>query len=113
MPKIEEFVAAFGLIKGNIFSDYRLNTVRGSEEAVKRYHEYKFNITLIFEPLNKNAQYNDLYDALANRLEIEHIVYGIKNPYRSIIDLPKYGDIYENPAGEIIFKLTGHAYRKY
>lgn len=120
MPEASEFLAGFNLIQGRIFGTYILEHVTSTHESVKRYHEYLYRITIVFRSMvpsaisgGNDASYQGLYEAVIAEISQEHVIYGIKNPYRCIIDLPQQGDIIEETDGSIIFKLTGHSYRIY
>jgi len=110
MPDASEFLAGFGLIQGTQFDGYILASATSTHESIKRYQEYKYSITLTFKNLG-NGTYNNLYLALYQNISQEHIIYGIRNPYRCIIDVPQSGNIFEEDDGTITFHLTGHSYR--
>ena len=120
MPEASEFLAGFNLVKGRIFASYILENATSSHESIKKYHEYMYKITIQFKSLAPAAiapttdqLYQSLYEAVISEISKEPIIYGIKNPYRCIIDPPQIGDIIEESDGSIIFKLTGHSYRIY
>ncbi|CAH6419101.1 Hypothetical protein HVR_LOCUS295 [uncultured virus] len=110
MPEAAEFLAGFHFIQGTIFANYTLVSATSTHESVKRYHEYRYNITLVFKN-NGGGLYENLFYAVMAETTQEHIIYGIRNPYRCIIDAPQYGDIEEESDGTITFKLIGHSYR--
>lgn len=110
MPEAAEFLAGFNLLSGHVFANYILNSAISTHESVKRYQEYLYHITLVFKKIGKGS-YSDLFDAVMAEISQEHIIYGIRNPYRCIIDPPVEGNILEDTDGTITFKLTGHSYR--
>lgn len=110
MPEAAEFLAGFGLTQGARFDGYTLSSSTSTHNAVKRYQEYYYGITLVFHN-NGSGTYDNLYHAVLDQTSQTHIIYGIRNPYRCIIDAPKHGDILEDDNGTITFKLTGHSYR--
>jgi hypothetical protein len=110
MPEAAEFLAGFGLIPGTQFDGYVLSSATSTHESIKRYQEYLYSITLIFKN-SGSGTYNDLYLAVYRQISQEHIIYGIRNPYRCVIDVPQYGNILEQQDGTITFHLTGHSYR--
>ena len=112
MPDASEFLSGFGFIQGSQISGYILTTTTSTHEAIKRYHEYKYSITLIFKNLGTGI-YENLYASIYEKIIQEHIIYGIRNPYRCVIDIPQYGDILQDEGGTITFHLTGHSYRIY
>ena len=112
MPGPEEFLEGFGLIKGKKIAGYTLTSATATHESIKRYQEYRYNITLTFRN-NGSGTYENLYLSLHPYLVLEHTIYGIRNPYRCIIDEPQDGDVDIHSDGSIIFHLTGHSYRSY
>ena len=112
MPEAAEFLAGFGFVKGTRFAGYILVNAMASHESISRYQEYKYHLTLVFQKAGL-SDYISLYNAVANNFSQEHIIYGIRNPYRCIIDHPVHGDITEDDDGTVTFKLTGHSYRVY
>lgn len=109
MPHAAEFLAGFGLTTGTQISGYRLDQASATHVSIKRYQEYQYDITLKFTNLG-SGKYENLYANVLRIISQEHIVYGIRNPYRCIIDRPQQGDIIDEN-GTIIFHLTGHSYR--
>lgn len=49
MPDATQFLNWFGLIQCSQFGGYSLDSATSTHESVKRYHEYKYDITLIFK----------------------------------------------------------------
>lgn len=111
MPNASDFLIAFDLIQGKLFGHYILHSASSTHEPVKRYQEYLYGITLVFNKVSASPSYEEFSSALINKINQEHIVYGVKNPYRCIIDTPKDGDIIEDENGNITIKLIGHSYR--
>lgn len=114
MPNANKFLSGFGLTKGFHLAGYILSEVSSTHVTIKRYQEYRYDITLIFTKLDNvsNVSYEQLYTQLLPIISEEHIIYGVSNPYRCVIDEPKDGDIYIHDDGSIEFQLTGHSYRK-
>lgn len=112
MPEAAEFLSGFGFTSGAQFDGYRLSSATSTHETIKRYQEYRYNIKLVFINLG-NGTYETLYPLIADKIFQEHIIYGIRNPYRCIIDPPKMGDIVEDDNKTITFNLMGHSYRMY
>ena len=110
MPEPAEFLAGFGLSHGIQLAGYQLVHSTATHESIRRYQEYAYKITLVFKNLGSGV-YENLYAAVMPIISQEHIIYGIRNPYRCIIDQPQYGDITEAPDGTVTFHLTGHSYR--
>lgn len=109
MPEAAEFLSGFGLTYGAEFDGYTLVNVTSTHQSIKRYREYKYDITLIFTN-NGSGTYENLFQAVMATTTQEHIIYGIRNPYRCIIDIPVQGDI-TGDNNEVTFHLTGHSYR--
>ena len=109
MPHSEEFLKGFHLKKGKNYGGYILEKIDIKHIQVKMYQEYRYPITLIFRKTDKSI-YNDLYHQVMDEIEKEHIIYGIRNPYRCVIDTPKKGDIVDHD-NLVTFHLTGHSYR--
>lgn len=110
MPEAAEFLSGFHLVQGANFANYTLITASSTHQSIKRYQEYLYKITLVFTN-NGNGTYENLFNAVMAQTTQEHIIYGVRNPYRCIIDIPKYGDILETTDAKIVFNLTGHSYR--
>lgn len=110
MPDAADFLDGFGLIEGTEMAGYRLTRASSSHETIRRYQEYRYDITLVFTNLGQGV-YENLYGEVLSLISQERIIYGIRNPYRCIIDTPQYGDIEGESDGTIIFHLTGHSYR--
>jgi hypothetical protein len=112
MPAAQEFLNGFGLVEGKKLAGYTLTAAEATELSVKRYQEYHYDITLAFRN-DGYGTYENLYYSLHPYLTLEHIIYGVKNPYRCIIDEPKDGDVDILRDNTIIFRLIGHAYRSH
>ena len=110
MPEAAEFLEGFGLVSGKQLAGYVLTHATSTHESIKRYQEYRYKITLTFQNRGTGV-YENLYYALHAYISLEHIIYGIKNPYRCIIDDPQEGDVDMYSNGAVVFNLTGHAYR--
>lgn len=110
MPEAADFLTGFGLTRGAQINGYILQSAASTHESITRYQEYRYSITLTFQNLG-NGTYNDLYFRVYEIISQEHVIYGIRNPYRCIIDVPQYGNILEEDNGNITFKLIGHSYR--
>ena len=111
MPEPGKFLKAFGLIKGSIISNYRLDNVKATHEAVIRYKEYIYLITLEFTKL-AGGNYEKFISKLNNLLKEEYIVYGIRNPYVCKIDFSyEKNKIILDHYGNVTIKLIGHANR--
>ena len=95
MPKAPQFLQGFGLTPHTMFSEYQLITATSTHETIKRYQEYRYQITLVFmgQPNYTNINYKRLFDAVMATTTQEHIIKGYRNPYRCIIDPPSHGDI--------------------
>jgi len=109
MPEPAEFLHGFGLNQGLIFNGYSLEVSHATHKSIKRYQEYYYEITLIFKNLGI-GNYNELYNTVHNLISQQHIIRGVRNPYRCIIDNPKQGDIIDN-GDRVTFNLIGHSYR--
>lgn len=112
MPDAASFLAGFGLIQGTQLDGYVLVSAISTHESIKRYQEYRYAITLVFRNMG-NGIYDNLFALVHEKISQEHIIYGIRNPYRCVIDAPKQGDITEDDEGTITFHLIGHSYRAY
>ena len=110
MPEAAEFLNGFGLVRGAQFGGYILDNAISTHESVKRYQEYRYNITLTFRRLGSGT-YDDFFHTVMNKISQQPIIYGIRNPYHCIIDPPQNGDIIQDYQEHIIFKLIGHSYR--
>lgn len=111
MPDATQFLKGFGLVNGSQMGNYVLKTATSTHEVVKRYHEYKYHIELVFIPDRRSGDVVTLYDILHNKIIQQPIIYGVRNPYQCKIDPPNEEDIIQYSDGTIIFKLLGHSYR--
>lgn len=109
MPNSHDFLSAFGLINGAQFDGYILAHAASTHESVKQYQEYRYNITLVFRNTGTGTA-EKLSAAVNSAISQQHIVYGIRNPYRCVIDHPRNISI---ATGTITYDLVGHAYRVY
>ena len=107
MPEAADFLAGFGLIQGTEIAGYRLDHVDSTHVAIKRYQEYRYDITLEFTNLG-SGNYNGLVSGVRSLISGERIIYGIRNPYRCVIDSNM--DI-QNMNKTVGFHLVGHSYR--
>lgn len=112
MPDAADFLAGFGLIKGARIDGYVLESAHSTHITISRYQEYRYDITLVFQNLG-HGTYDELYNTLIPFISGERIIYGIRNPYRCVINPPQYGDISQDSEGHMTFQLTGHSYRQY
>jgi hypothetical protein len=110
MPDAAEFLKGFGFIEGKQISGYKILLARSSHQSIKRYQEYYYDITIKFKDMG-NGNYNNLYSTMLNITSQEHIIYGIKNPYRCIIDNLDQDSIVQEMNDIIVFHLIGHSYR--
>ena len=109
MPDAAQFLSGFGFTRGSQFGGYILTNATSTHESIKRYQEYKYEITLTFT--NQGVgNYNNLFHLVMEKISQQPIIYGIRNPYRCIIESPQYGDILEDDR-TITFNLHGHSYR--
>jgi hypothetical protein len=113
MPNPSEFLTGFGLIPHTTFAKYQLIKATATHQTIKRYQEYEYHITLVFmgDRSYTDHDYEDLFNAVMGVIEQEHVIYGVRNPYRCIIDPPSYGKIRGSLGGPITFELIGHSYR--
>ena len=107
MPELNEFLRGFNLIQGSEFGGYRLDRIEAQHRAVTRYREYRYPITLNFAKINRRSNVNSLIEALNVEITKEHIIYGVRNPYRCII---VFQDHVEN-GNNVIVHLLGSSYR--
>lgn len=110
MPSASEFLSGFLLTSGTVLGGYSLSSATSTHETIKRYREYLYHITLVFKK-SPGASYSNLFNAVMDEISQERVIWGVRNPYRCIIDPPQEGDIVEDPDGTITFHLVGHSYR--
>jgi hypothetical protein len=111
MPTPDKFLRSFGFVSGAHFDGYTLEDVSSTHETISRYQEYRYDITLTFANI-RGGNLDGLFDEILKHISYEHIVKGIRNPYRCIIDQPYHTDIRPDKNGNVTVKLTGHAYRE-
>lgn len=109
MPTPEKFLLSFGFTIGSQFDDYILDQATSTHSSIKRYQEYEYHIELLFSNIG-NGTWESLFNVLRKKISEEHIVKGVRNPYRCTIDYPSYGDVHGDN-NSIKISLTGHAYR--
>lgn len=110
MPVPEKFLRAFGFVSGAHFDGYTLEHVSSTHNTIKRYQEYSYDITLIFDN-NRDGNLDELFRIVLDHISYEHIVKGARNPYRCVIDQPHHSDIKQDKNGTVTMYLTGHSYR--
>jgi hypothetical protein len=110
MPVAAAFLSEFGFITNKDYGGFTLTHVTSSHVAIKQYHEYRYDIVLQFIG---SASYDHLGTILIPLITAEHVIYGVRNPYRCTIDFPREGDIMYDGTETYTVKLTGHSYRVY
>lgn len=110
MPEAHEFLEGFGFTQGAVIGGYTLVQANATHKAVRRYQEYEYKLKLVFRPSGRGS-YAALDAALHNIISQQHIIYGVRNPYRCVIDMPSHGDIIQEANGDIEVHLNGHSYR--
>jgi len=110
MPEPIDFLYGFGLIRGRDFDGYKLTNTVASHVTVRRYQEYRYSITLTFTNSGSGTPAS-LLQSLTPVVSQEHIIYGIRNPYRCLIDIPRQEDLTALDSKTIVVQLTGHSYR--
>lgn len=113
MPEPAEFLHGFHLTKGLTINQFTLVEATATHQVVKRYQEYRYQLTLKFQQIKQitEANFFSLYDQLMPIIKQEPIIYGLRNPYRCRIETPQTDDIYLENDHLIVFKLIGHSYR--
>ena len=116
MPEADKFLRGFNLVQGTRFGQYTLSSAISTHRSIKRYREYAYDITLQFHPDTTvtPTNYKELYNQLVNKISQPQIIYGIRNPYRCLIDIPpedNFSSIHLDELGNVVFHLLGHAYR--
>ena len=111
MPVAADFLNGFGFIVGRKFDGFELTQAVSTHESVKRYQEYRYAIELTFAVRGATAKHFDLLKALLPTIQEQHIIYGIRNPYRCVIDTPDVTAISDTHDEHIMIKLVGHSYR--
>ena len=106
MPESDQFLRGFGLIPQSKFGIFTLLKSSATHEVIRRYQEYRYNITLVFD---KNVNVDNLKSALLPTLQQQHIIYGVRNPYLCVIDYNHINIKQTNIDTSIFF--TGHSYR--
>jgi len=111
MPGAREFAEGFGLVKDKIIDGYRLSHVKIEHEMVKRYHEYRYPITLTFEKVKKSADEDRLLSDLETETSKSRIInshYG--NPYKCTISNFR---LEKTSEGTLLITAEGHSVRVY
>lgn len=111
MPDAQHFLDGFNFKMGTVWGNYKLMSAKSTHEMVKQYNEYKYHLTLTFHNYNDNSNEKSFLDKLNKTISKSHTIYGIRNPYKCVID--KNSLKMHREGNDIIVKLTGHAYRIY
>src|SRR5947207_2800929 len=93
MPDPSDFLSGFGIQRGMSMGDYTLSDVKIGHEVVKKNHEYKYPIDIIFTTAREIT-----YDNMSNLL---HILYDFTkedriinsrwgNPYHCTFGVPEF-----------------------
>lgn len=107
MPDLPNFLAGFDLVKGKVFNGYRVENVQASHETVKQYQEYKYPITLTLSREDGRKARDTIPSSLKEELGKEHIIYGVRNPYRCWIEIQSI----ESNGSQLVIKLMGRSRR--
>ena len=107
MPELNEFLHGFNLIKDTNYGGYIIEKIDASHQAVVKYREYKYPITLYFRKTDRRTNKEQLMLALNLEINKQHIIYGIRNPYRCVIQFQSLNDNGDN----VVVKLMGLSYR--
>lgn len=111
MPDPFDFLAAFGLIRGAVFSGYSIIDVNATHISLRRYHEYKYDISLELKP-SLSGDTSQLMASLSFSISQKHNVLATRNYYMCSIDPIVKENVTVDPATGIVrLKLTGHATR--
>lgn len=110
MPHFDKFIHGFGLTYGLTLGDYRLTSVEGSEQSVKRYREYKYPITLTFTKItSKPGNTLNLLTDLRAQISKSRVIYtSYGNPYQCTIENPHIESLSGN---KVVITMLGHAHR--
>ena len=95
---------------GTEIAGYKIISATSSHVSIKRYQEYRYDITLKLQNLG-SGNYETLYNKLIEQISQTPIIYGVKNPYKCVIDHPSNNSITQDYNGNITVNLTGHSYR--
>lgn len=107
MPDAADFLVGFNLFNGRQIAGFTLQQATSTHETVSRYHEYRYNISLTFIG---DGNYTELIRTLQRDISQSKIIFGIKNPYRCVIDpISEYNVLRRGPYTMI--SLVGHSYR--
>lgn len=105
MPKPDEFLVGFDLVKDSVYADYKLKKILISHDTVKKYHEYRYSIKLIFVKMYEDSSANTLYKELDVALSNTVVIYGRRNPYLCSVDILKFRENMRS----VTVTLEGHA----
>lgn len=115
MPSEEEFLEGFGLVRGTDYGGYFLVDSKSTHQQVKLYAEYVYHITLVFRTHNNRdnvTAFHTMINKLQEQISKMHIMSGIKNPYKCIIE-PMTQENISISNNDIIIRLVGRAHRIY
>lgn len=82
MPGYKDFLAGFGLMKNLQIGNWIVTHILIEHQQIIRYEKYQYPIELTFQPLNQNADLNQLYQDLMNYTKDSRVIYSkYGNPY--------------------------------
>lgn len=114
MPSVEQFLTAFGLVKGAQADGYILSSATGRESVVSRYHHYTFTFEIVFtKGTTNNINPQELINIMWNVTQGKSLqVMAIKNYYACTFQPFTIEDISATTGEEkVMFKLKGNGVR--
>lgn len=109
MPDLKSFEVGFGLIRGKEYAGYLLKDIEGVHQAIIKYKEYHYHLTLTYKLLNTQMSEKDFYDN--HIFEDREILTHYGNPYMCKLWKINYEEIVDHQTGdkELIVRLEGEA----
>lgn len=106
MPDYAAFLKGFGIKKGIIVDNYKLNEIHITHNVIQQYRQYEYHITLIFDGQGDD---NKLLLNLKNYVKGNRIIYSkYGNPYNCNFGILKLHKSNEN---HVIIQSIGTAIR--
>lgn len=110
MPSVEQFLTAFGLVRGSSIDGYTIISATGTEESISRYREYRYNFTLELASVGY-SNIENLLAAFKNITSRVLSVMAVRNYYNCSIEPVTKDNLTVDSVGHVTVRLIGHGIR--
>ena len=112
MPGLAAYLSGFGIREGLQLAGYELYHIQGSENTIKRYHDYQYSLQLLFKPAVTGASPDQLLATLKQQTAGTRIIdSSYNNPYECDFGKPSISSI--GTDGSVIIVTIGNSHRIY